>query len=744
MSRFLYQCLLTSVIMLWGCTQAHAASAPFTLTETHPRIFVTAKDLPDLAKRCAGPLAKPYAELKADADQAVRSGTIRWIDNKWAVPSDLLACGLVYLIERQQQKPHEQYLEPILKAWGDGKMIANQSGSAFGYHAITYDWIYDGLTDEQRTRYGNALSTWLTWFSGEAAITLKAGSWDYNQTWGPSHMNVMHSRDAITQKLLISLAIAGAPTERQDQVKQFLTSWATRIPKECIPFFDEMGGSWSESHGHGAYGPITVVPFAFEAWRTATGQNLFQAGKPWSYLPEMSRWLTYLSVPHVDRHAFIDDGGGSQQSSFGHSAPILARALRDPLAQWQTQRATENETYRYAHWEPIAFFDPSQAAKDPAQLKLPLGYCFTGAGHVFMRSDWEDPNATWAFFGAGPHRVGHQHDDEGSFLISRRGGLVSKGAGKGGGNDEDHFWGGSLAFNIVTVFDPAEKFRRNNGNENDGGLLRHVYEDKVIERGHLVAFHHDDSMTYAAADLTAGYNAKKVKELTRQFIYLRGEPGRDEYFVVFDRVESTSADFAKHFMLHVPLEPVLSGNVEEAIPGHVSSTSGDDLVTSWLSRPDDFGKKEILSEGRSRLFVRTLLPHGATVTKRGGDGYRNWGHPLEPTAQYDHVGKGRDEAPFCDWRLEVAAPKEARTYFLHVFQVSDEKITAMEDVKLVDESPAIRLEIGSGRRQWKVTLAKTGALGGSVTPPGAKSAQPLAKDFDTDDQYAAWAKAIKP
>ena len=29
-------------------------------------------------------------------------------------------------------------------------------------------------------------------------------------------------------------------------------------------------------------------------------------------------------------------------------------------------------------------------------------YLFGGAGHVYMRSAWDDPNATWAFFGAGP------------------------------------------------------------------------------------------------------------------------------------------------------------------------------------------------------------------------------------------------------------------------------------------------------------------------------------------------------
>lgn len=726
------------VLLAFALPALPSLAAPdYSVVESHPRIFITRAGLPALAARCAGPLAADYARLKADADNALRTGSIRWLGNKWAVPSDLLACGLAYLVERQAGRAHRAYADVIIKAWGDGTLIANRNGSAFGYHAIAYDWIYDALTAEQRTLYGNALGGWLTWFSGQPAITLKSGAWDYNQTWGPSHLNVMHSRDAITQKLLISLAITGAPTAHQDHARAFLDSWAARIPADCIPYFDTMGGSWSESHGHGSYGPVAVIPYSFEAWRTATGQNLFSAGKPWGFLPEMSRWLTWLRVPHNDRHAFIDDGGGDRFSGFAASAPILARALRDPLAQWHADQAASTDAYRHASWQRVAFADPSLPARSPAELKLPLAYLFAGAGHVFMRSEWDDPDATWAFFGAGPHRAGHQHDDEGHFLISRRGGLVSKGGGSGGGNDEDHYWGGSLVFNIVTVFDPSEKPRRDQRNENDGGLLRHVYDNRHVERGRIVAFQHHPAFTYAAADLTAAYSPAKIKEITRQFLYLRGQPGRDEFFVVFDRVESARPEFAKHFMLHVPTEPALPGPLSEIIPGHVASVQGDDLVTSWLGRPDDFGAKTpVLSTGRSRMFLRTVLPRIATITRRGGDGHRNWGHPLEPTAQYDHTGPGRDGPPFCDWRLEVAAPPAARTYFLHVFQIGDDSLARMAPVKLLSESPAIRLEIGEAPRTWQLTLAPHGQPGGTLTPPGGQPAQILSPTIDTTAQYA--------
>jgi hypothetical protein len=711
-----------------------ATAADYTVVPTHPRLFITKADLPALVTRCAGPLEREYGELKRQADEAVKNRRIRYLDNKWAVPIDLMSCALAYLVEREAGRPSQPYADLIIATWGDGRILANQQNCVFGYHALAYDWIFDAMDAAQRKRYGDALGTWLTWYTGQAAITLKNGSWDYNQTWGPNHLNVMHSRDALTQKLFISLAILGAETAHEAQAKGFIDSWATRIPRECIPYFDSMGGSWSESHGHGSYGPIQVVPYAFAAWQSATGENLFQAGKPWSYLNEMSRWLAYLQMPHHAQLAYLDDGGGSHDAGFAQSAPFVARSLRDPLAQWFSAQAQTRGDNRWQPWQRVVGTDPALKALSPGELKLPLGYLLKGAGHVFMRSAWDDPNATWAFFGAGPHRVGHQHDDEGHFMISSRGGLVSKGAGKGG-NDDDHYWGGSLAFNVLTIFDPQETFRRNEKNENDGGLLRYVYDDAPRERGSMVAFTHNAEVTYAAAELTHGYHTNKAKEVTRQFLYLRSKPGEDDFFVVCDRVASTNPEFAKHFMLHVPEEPSVSGTATVRVPDHVSEFTGTDLVSTWLSLPGDFGPDvKILSQDRSRMFLRTLLPKDAVITKRGGDGHQNWGHPLEPTAQYDHVTPGRKNPPFCRWRLEVAAPLTEQTMFLHVFQVTKEGTKTMAPVTLLDDKPQVRLEIGPVGRQWKVSLPTSGALTANVTPPG-KAEMRMAASVEVDGQY---------
>jgi hypothetical protein len=671
------------------------AQTGYQIKPDHPRLLIT--DVPEVARRCEGPLADDYRVVKDRADAALRRGRLEFISNKWAIPEDLMNCGLAYLIEREQGREHQKYADAITREWGDGSLIANPEGSHFGYHALAYDWIYDALTPEQRVRYGEALGSWLRYFTEKPEILLKWGHWEYNQTWGPIHLNVMNCRDALTQKLFIALAIQAAGTKYEADAKSFLDSWHKRVPAECLPAFNRMGGVWSESYGHGAYGPVTVIPYAFQAWRTGTGIDYFKQLEPWGYPVEEPRWVAYTMMPQNERTAWIDDGDGSKPDAFARAAPML----HDGLSQWFSDRGHE---WLRERWQRVACYDPAIPATPP--VSLPLGYLFPGAGHVYMRSAWNDPNATWAFFGCGRQFAGHARDDEGHFLIYKQGALVSRQGGQGH-NDTDYYAGGSLIFNIVTIFDPAEKFRRDQGNENDGGLLRHVYESDGLprERGRIVAFEHNANYTYAAADITRGYSSAKAREVTRQFLYLRGQ---QEFFVVFDRVEATQSDFRRHFFLHVPTKPEVNGN-----------------LLSWMSLPEADGDNTVLSHGRSRMFMRTLLPAPAEIGVRGGPGQEAWGHPLEKTAQYNHVTEGRSKPPICPWRIEVGDPGNGtRTLFLHVFEITGETNLAPAEVAFA--APA-GVDIGA---RWRVRFNTTGPLGGTIGD------QSMATSINVGAQYS--------
>ena len=333
-TRFLGALLATSLFCM-ACLDANCQQA-YSVRPNHPRLLIA--DVGEIARRSQGPLVEDYQVVKQRADEAVRRGDIEYLSNPWSVPEDLMNCGLAYLIERKLGHDCRKYADVIIKQWGDGSLIANRKNSHFGYHALAYDWIYDALTPEQRVRYGDALGSWLNYFTDKSEILLKWGGWEYNQTWGPIHLNVMNCRDGLTQKLLISLAILGAGTQHETDARAFLDSWNKRVPSECVPAFNRMGGVWSESYGHGGYGPVTVIPYAFHAWRTATGIDLFKQLKPWGYPVEEPRWVAYTMMPHDERTAWIDDGDGAKPSAFARAAPML----HDGLSQWFSDREAKN------------------------------------------------------------------------------------------------------------------------------------------------------------------------------------------------------------------------------------------------------------------------------------------------------------------------------------------------------------------------------------------------------------------
>ncbi len=684
--------------------------------EEHPRIFINKSQLPVLAKHAEGALENEYSQIKALADRTVGQGLKR-VTNRFSPPIGLVCCGISYLVERELGNDSEKYAEAIKKYWGDGEVLNMDGDGFFGFHGMLYDWIYDALSTDERKQYGNQLGQWLRYYTKTPEITLQNGSWLYNQTWGPAHLNTPNTRDGITPKLFVALALKDANTIHEKDARQFLDSWNRRVPAECIPAFDEMGGVWSESMGHGGYGPVVVIPWAFEAWRTATGEDLFSKCAPTSYLPEMTLWAVHTIVPFANHTAWIDDNNASPPRAYSRVAPILAARYRNPVANAISEESAKEEWSRVP-WERFLFYNPKIKSSTPEKEKYELAYLFKGAGHVYMREKWNDPNSTWAFFGAGPSFAGHSRDDEGHFMIAKKGYLVMR-AGGSGHNDTDYYTGGSLVFNVVTIFDSEETFRRTkpgaeNGvkNENDGGMIRYLYSsNKRIDRAEIKSFHHNQNFTYAAADLSKAYSPNKVNEVTRQFFYLRGDK---EFFIIFDRIEATNDSYPKHWFLHMPGEPQIDGRETVLTPGHVFSYNGN--TATWLSDPA--GEEDVLSTGKARAFLTTLLPKNPTITKRGGEGHDLWGHPDEPTAQYNHTSSeksNRKNLPLVPWRLEIRAPQgNERTYFLNVIEIGEEKDKVRTDLELIEQNEFLGVKINLAGKPVEIEFSNRGELSARV------------------------------
>ena len=85
------------------------AQTGYQVKPNHPRLLIT--DVPEVARRCEGPLADDYQVVKDRADAAVRRGHLEFISNKWSIPEDLMNCALAYLIERERGREHQKYAD---------------------------------------------------------------------------------------------------------------------------------------------------------------------------------------------------------------------------------------------------------------------------------------------------------------------------------------------------------------------------------------------------------------------------------------------------------------------------------------------------------------------------------------------------------------------------------------------------------------------------------------------------------
>jgi len=736
------------VTMAW-CTRSQGAQIP----KKHPRIFVKRSELPELVKRCSpgGAVAAEYAELKRRIDGYV-SG------RKAMDGGSLPGLCIVYQVEKTAGRDASKYVDYLKNGlWGTngkggGSKLAGRrhwypggnasifegymggNGCWFAWDAMCYDWFHDALTPAERKKYGEILGRWLHSFQGlkpgqPAKITYRWGSALYNQTWAPCEgyaWGNYYGRDSIGPKTLVSIALHGEGTRYDASVAQWLASFEKEAPGRICSAIDRQGGIWTAGPGHGGAAAQAAV-LTFEAWRVATGQDLF-AKFAERGLRRVAHWPLLASMPHSGSWPHIDDTGGGMvhgvEGALSRFAPLIARRYRLPVAQWGARVFLASPAQR--SWPSILWHDPGLAAA--ATAEMPLAYHFEGVGHVYTRSAWQDPDATWAFFDCGPHFAGYQSDDDGHFMIYKGGGLAMRGG-------TDRYSGTrSPSHNVVLVHDPSE-------NPSDGGVLKGGgYNDSGIQRGKMVAYGHSPAWTYACADLTGAYARKKMSRYSRHFLHLRSEP---ECFVVYDRVVATGPQFPKTWLLHVMNEP----RVTKGAAGASQSRSGagfkvfegaDGAVASAFTpqnNPRRNGRGRFRSSALGAMRLVKLLPERARITARGGKGYDNWGCPHGSKTNRNFGKKGGEGGSLIDrswWRIEVEPTEpSAATEFLHVMipklMPKGAEKTAAElgpdgfgTAELAKQTASeLEIKIASGALEWRVTLARSGAPGGSVKRGGS-------------------------
>ncbi len=660
--------------------RGHAAAQE--VSSRHPRIYVRADAarvgsglmLRELRGRRDDPEYARYRRpVSADSLSAIVERAARYLET--GSGDDLAAARNYLLTHTFSQREHDV-----------GGLLAGAE------MAIAFDWIYDGLSDPERTAIMSNV------------ITTADSSFEF-LIHGQPDINHNYTYMALRTVSICGLVLAGEAGRFDKRAQEYLRLSQHWIegPGKVLDTWKAREGAWAEGSHYTFHETVRTLIMMFHAYRTATntdylalierkhgnfvagiGRFLIGCTRPdWTFerigdvLP--SRALAALTVPltvEMLASGLSDDAERARLRSFG-------RELEEAYG--------EKALHPAFGWGMRMFADP-RASKLPAYQTLPLAMRLgTGTDeHVVFRNGW-GPRSTQITILAGNHYTDHQHFDKGSFLVYHSGGLAVDSGTYDDMYKPDRHWNNyatrTLAHNCMLVFDPRESLPA--GYANDGGqiLLRglqhhgdwYAYLDHADREGlraaRVTAFENCETRyDYLRCDLTAAYGYK-VHRYQRDFVYLP-EP---DSLIILDRVDAARPEFTKTWLLHFQDRPRVDGVEPE--PG-IHRFPGARQVLINRQGSLSLGARTVSYEGSLRLQV--LLPERHSVTTIGGAGYEyfnSFNHTNYPPAIRSRADAPREAGA---WRVEIAADEASRDdLFLNTLQCVDGTVGQIAESRLL-------------------------------------------------------------
>jgi SAM-dependent methyltransferase len=482
-----------------------------------PRIFLLPDQVAELRQRIRSveEVQKAYSLMRDFAYG-------RWMNkNLWITPEELSTVLVVYLVEDRDPRLMERivgYLDYFSQAEGDVWTRPRMLKAL----ALAYDWLADDLPPDRRKAIPTRMLELV------AAMKKAYRHSDYNNQVYLQYGPLVYA----------GIALAHEP-DFAAEAQELMRESERLLREHFIPTINQVGGNgdggWHEGMAYFSFFAYELAQ-QLEAWRTATGEDLFEICPG---LKGASRWFVYCTQPHDQTMAPVADIRHATRWGWQETAllTLLARRYRDGLAQWALRLVPPDHPVRA--WPYVLWYDPSVKVVEPRTL--PAGTLFSGIGWVATRSDWTD-HAFWALFVCGPYYAGHQHSDQNSFLLSFRGELAVDAGGYGAKETDWHntvlIGGGQRYFSA----DPRRYFGA-------------IEPGSPCNTGRIVAFEENPYFTYALGDAGRAYPApagSKGTTFLRRFLYLRPAT-----VVIDDWVAPTETDRQIRWLLHTVHQPQL-------------------------------------------------------------------------------------------------------------------------------------------------------------------------------------------
>ena len=611
----------------------------YTVRPDHPRIFITAEDVPFLRAivRDGGAHEKSW-ELLAGWVRSVMDSELDDIATSENVDARVRGLALTALLGGNSEVRDKAIAVARHLA---GKRTSNDKDMREYAEAMAfvYDWLHGDLSDDAKSEIRDGIIHYVT--------ELEDMTNNDEYVTGTSHGH--------TKSVAIgSLAVYGEHERAEVLLDRMVRDYRNGFLATWRRFSGSSGGS---SKGW-AYTSFTL-PFEtefFAAWKSATGDDWFQKERVWC--EPMLDWFFYGLR---NDHSFMREGDYSGYRGMLVEnrvfANMVGKEYGNASAQWLGDRVHDGDPIWGFHAAvDILWRDPSLQAVPPSG---PTSKLFRNVGVAIMRESLAMDSSIATFRSAEVYTSGHTHRDNCSFTVFHKAPLaIDSGLYDDfSSSHHDNYYSRTIAHNTITVFDPDERFEKyDEVFSNDGGQrwldeneVEHpwpTHADRTVDRndgyrlGGIRRYEQGKGYAYTCGNGTPSYSERKLRKFYRHFLWLERVDGWEHpVIVVFDDVVGTRAEFKKTYHLHSVREPEVNGP----------------LVT--------------LRNGNGLLHQLTLSPSDFEIEVVGGDGKEFW----VDGQNYPPDGDTRPKDEPGAWRVEVSAPRErTEDHFLHVLFVGDE------------------------------------------------------------------------
>ena len=484
-------------------------------------------------------------------------------------------------------------------------------------NAIAYDWLYNDLTEQERTTVRNSLIK----HAGESyeAATYPSNKW--SNWWQKSYLQNHWSTN------IAGLGVAALALEPEYPQASVWLDYAIaefQKDKRILEGIDD--GTWHEGYNYENGKFVPTLPFYINLERIK-GTNLFAE----EYFRNFIIWKAYNYLPGSEAPAFpiqslVPDWGWNAGL---HQVPLryFAGRYNNGYAEWLAQSiVNESGRIRYTgNHAPnmvyeFLYYNASVIPRSPDDL--PTDTYFPDAGIVAWRTGWGPNDLVFGFkcdyyggiFGSDAYlnrrypfdiagsgaNAGHDHADSNSFLLYKGGTDLSSEKPHRQTYDEYSGQSTTLFHNTVIVDGKNQYACRSQGcvyNETGGRILSVV---TMPDFNYLAGDATDMYRDMVGGSYAPG--ARYIDEFTRRVVFVK--PG---YFVVVDNLRSGSTHQYEYVAQVGPGGATNTNNI--AVEGDwIKGTVGTEILGIKVLSPQQFAYTKAMStfsgQGYSKAHIR--------------------------------------------------------------------------------------------------------------------------------------------